>query len=67
MIKVIEKDTVNAAKQLATDLTAANKPVRKAPVKKRATTTNTTKTVSKIVPIRQKLAPKPRPKAKKII
>ena len=65
-IKAVEKDAVNAAKQLTMDLATANKPVRKAPAKKRATTTNTTKTVSKTVPIRQKLAPKVRPKAKKI-
>jgi hypothetical protein len=50
---------------LAKDLAIANKPVYKALAKKRTTATNTAKTISKIVSIRQKLALKLRPKAKK--
>jgi hypothetical protein len=52
---------------LAKDLAIANKPVCKAPAKKRTFATNIAKTVSKTVSIRQKLALKPRPKAKKIL
>jgi hypothetical protein len=66
-IKAVEKDAVDAAKQLAKDLAIANKPVRKALAKKRTFATNIAKTVSKIVLIRQKLAFKLRLKAKKIL
>ena len=64
-IKAAKKDAIDAAKQLAKDLAIANKPVRKAPAKKRTSATNTAKTISKTVSIRQKLALKPRLKAKK--
>jgi hypothetical protein len=57
-IKAAKKDAVDAAKQLAKDLALA---------KKRTFATNTAKTVFKIVSIRQKLALKLRPKAKKFL
>src|SRR6266536_2884336 len=56
-----------AGKQLAGDLATANKPAKKAPRKKPASTTKTAKTAAPIVPIRQKLSPLPRPGAKKAV
>ena len=54
-----------AEKQRAKDLATVNKPAKKAPCKKPASTTKTTKTAALIVPIRQKLSPLPRPGASK--
>ena len=59
-------DAIDSANQLAMDLTAANELAEKAPARKRASTTKTTKTVSKTVLIRPKVASRSRPKAKKI-
>ena len=50
---------------MAKDLTAANKPAKKAPAKKQATTSKQAKDAAPIVPIRQKLSPLLRPGAKK--
>ena len=50
---------------MAKDLAAVNKPAKKAPPKKKATTTKQAKNAAPIVPIRQKLSSRPRAGAKK--
>ncbi len=60
-----EREAKAAKSQLAKDVATANKPAKKAPSKKQASTTKKAKNAALIVPIRQKLSPLLRPGARK--